>query len=111
MPDPAWSQPLEPENKPANRGFALSVSAAGVLVFTAGVLSIVSLPLAIAGWVQGRKGVRMVETGETRRNETLARSAVIVGIVTTILSVLALAAAIAILAIDPDWLHDETTPR
>lgn len=106
MPPPAWSQPVEPENKPANTGFALSMSAAGVLVFTVGALAVVALPLAIAGWVQGRRGVAMVERGETRKNEMLARSAVVVGMIATILSVLAIVALVIVIAEDPSWLHD-----
>jgi hypothetical protein len=88
--EPAWSAPPEPPNKPANTGFALSISAAGLLLFTVGVLSFATLPLAIAGWVQGRNGLRKIELGETTKNGTLARSAMVIGIITTVLSALAL---------------------
>ncbi len=52
------------------------------------------------GWVQGRKGVQKVALGETRKNETLARAAVILGIVTTVLSALALVGLILLIALN-----------
>lgn len=103
FPQAAWSQPVEPPNKPANTGFALSIAAVAVLVTSVGFLAVVALPLAIAGWVNGREGVQKVERGETRRNETLARSAVIVGIVTTVLSALAIVALIVLIATAPHF--------
>lgn len=106
-PPPGWTPPYvpEPPNKPANVGFALSISAVGLLVFTLGVLSFVSLPLAIGGWIQGREGVRKVERGETRKHEDLARAAVIIGILTTILSAVALVAGIVLIATHPHGFH------
>ena len=109
-PGPAWGQPIEPENKPANVGFALAITGAGVLLFSIGFLSVVSLPLGIAGWVWGRRGIRKVETGETRKNETLARSAVIVGIITTVLSAIALVLLIVLFATVDDFAEPDDEP-
>jgi hypothetical protein len=104
---PGWAPAApEPGNGPATTGFALSITAAGLLVMSLGILSIVTLPLAIGGWVAGRNGRQKVERGETRKDAGLAQAAVVIGMITTILSALALIALIAIAAADPEWLDE-----
>jgi hypothetical protein len=110
-PPPVWGPAYEPGNKPANLGFALSISAAAVLLVSFGVLGPVSLPMAIAGWVQGRKGVGMVERGETRKHESTARAAVIIGTLTAVLSAIAVIVFALVLITDPGAFDDSSGER
>jgi hypothetical protein len=102
-PPQGWTHaPQDPENKPANVGFAFSITAAGLLVMSLGLFGVLTLPLAIVGWTKGREGMRRVESGETHIREGLARAAVVIGIVSTVLSVLAIAGLIVLIAASPE---------
>jgi hypothetical protein len=89
----AWGPPppREPDNNPAVAGFVLSMVGGGLLFFFAGLSTIISLGLSIAGIVYSRKGKEKVDKGETTKQRGLAQAGFIVGIVSTVLSLLATA--------------------
>ena len=104
-----YGQPPEPDNGPAVAGFVLSLVAGGLLFFSGGLSSIVSIGCAIAGIVYSRKGKRKVDAGETTKNRSLAQAGFIIGIVSLVLSLLATAfwVLIAVLAItDEEFQRD-----
>ena len=107
-----WSQ-AEPDNTPGVAGFILSVTSLGTLVLFFGVLSFLNIPLSIAGAIVSRTGVKKVERGETRKHKDLSQWGYWLGIAGIVLSVLALAAWIAVLVSDPSVLDelDDTEPR
>jgi hypothetical protein len=100
-------QPQEPANGPAVAGFVLGLSGLGLLVFTFGFLFIAALPCSVLAIIFGRKGKRKVQAGETRKHLGLARAGFIMGIVGTVLGVLAAAGWIAWLATLDDDFFDE----
>ena len=87
----AWGPPApkEPDNNPAVAGFVLSMVGGGLLFFFAGLSTIISLGLSIAGIVYSRKGKAKVDKGETTKQRGLAQAGFIIGIVSTVLSLLA----------------------
>lgn len=90
QPQPGWAMPpREPDNGAAVAGFTLSTVAGGLLFFFAGLSTILSLGLAIAGIVYSRKGRQKVDRGETSKQRGLAQAGYVIGIVSLILSVLA----------------------
>ncbi len=90
QPYPAWAgAPREPDNNQAVAGFALSMVGGGLLFFFAGLSTILSLGLSIAGIVYSRKGREKVDKGETTKQRGLAQAGFIIGIVSTVLSLLA----------------------
>jgi hypothetical protein len=89
---PGWGYPqppAQPDNGPAVAGFVLALVGGGLLFVSAGLSSLVSVGLAIAGIVYSRKGKKKVATGETTKNAGLAQAGFIIGIVSLILAVLA----------------------
>jgi hypothetical protein len=100
-PPPGWPAPAgqwtpppraaEPDNGPAVAGFVLSMVAGGLLLFSIGLSSIVSITCAAFGIVYSRKGRRKVDAGETPKHRGLAQAGFITGIVVVTLSVLATA--------------------
>ena len=87
----------------------LSLVAGGLLLFSVGFSSIVSIGCAIAGIIYSRKGKRKVDAGETSKNRSLAQAGFIIGIVSLVLSLLATAfwVLIAVLAItDEEFQRD-----
>jgi hypothetical protein len=89
---PPWGYPYapaEPDNGPAVAGFVLALVAGGLLLFSGGLSSIVSIGLAVAGIVYARKGKRKLEAGETRKHSGLAQAGFIIAIVSLVLAVLA----------------------
>jgi len=70
-------------------GFVLSLVAGGLLLFSGGLSTIVSVGCAIAGIVYSRKGKKKVDAGETSKNRGLAQAGFIIGIVALILAILA----------------------
>lgn len=90
-PPPAWGggAPSGPDNGPAVLGFCLSLGSVGLLVFSAGLSSLLSVGLAIPGMLQSRKGSRLIRDGLTAKNGGLASAGFVIGIVALVLSVLA----------------------
>jgi hypothetical protein len=103
-----------PDNGQAVAGFVLSIVSVGLLVISFGLSTIVSLGLAIGGVVCSRNGKRKVDAGETPKHRGLAQAGFIVGWVGVGLSILAIAAWIAALAIsagDDQSIFDPDTTR
>jgi hypothetical protein len=87
---PQWAPaPPEPDNTPAVAGFAMSVTGGGFLLVSAGFSSLLSLGLSIAGLIYSRKGRARVDEGKTRKQRDLAQAGYVIGIISTILSLLA----------------------
>ena len=84
------------QNNRAVAALALGSAGLGVLFFTAGALFVLTLPASIAGWVLGRQAKR----GDGGPDQ--ANVAVIIGIVGTVLGVIAAVAWILIIAFT-DW--------
>jgi hypothetical protein len=70
-------------------GFVLSMVAAGLLLISVGLSSIISVVCAGLGIYYSRKGKQRVERGETPKHGSLAQAGFITGIVTLVLSLLA----------------------
>jgi hypothetical protein len=109
---PPWGYPpgaREPDNGPAVAGFVLSLVAGGLLIFSLGLSSIVSLGCAVAGLIYSRKGRQKVDAGETTKNRSLAQAGYVISIVSLVLSALAAAfwVLVFVLAIvDEDFQRD-----
>ncbi len=87
----APQQPREPDNGAAVAGFTLAVVAGGLLLFSAGISSIVSVVCAGLGIFYSLRGRRRVDRGETPKHRSLAQAGFVTGIVTLVLAVLATA--------------------
>ncbi len=89
----AWqpAQPPVPDNGPAVTGFVLSMVAAGLLLVSVGLSSIVSIVCAGLGIFYSRRGRERVDRGETPKHRGLAQAGFISGIITLVLSLLATA--------------------
>jgi hypothetical protein len=99
----------EPDNGPAVAGFVLSLVAGGLLLFSAGLSTIVSIGCAVGGLLYSRKGRQKVDAGETSKNRGLAQAGFIISIVSLVLSILATAfwGLILVLALtDDDFQRD-----
>jgi hypothetical protein len=103
-----YQQPV-PDNNPAIAGFVLSLVAAGLLLITGGLSSILSVGCAIAGIVYSRKGRKRVDSGETPKHRGLAQAGFIIGIVTLVLAALATAfwTLILVLALTDDEFQND----
>ncbi len=86
----AWQpQPRIPDNGAAMAGFVLSMVAAGLIVISVGISSIVSIVCAGLGIYYSRQGKQRVERGETPKHGSLAQAGFITGIITLVVSLLA----------------------
>ena len=94
-----WAYPQQrvPDNNQAVVGFVLSLVGGGLLLISAGLSTILSVGLSIAGMVLGRKGVRRVDAGETPKSRSLGQAGFWIGLASLILSVIATAIWVAIL--------------
>ena len=104
--------PPAPDNNPAVAGFVLSIVGGGLLFFSAGLSSLVSIGCAVAGIVYSRKGKQRVAAGETPRHAGLAQAGFIIGWVSLVLAVLATIFWIVMLIVainDPDAFDDSRT--
>lgn len=103
QPQPQWawqpSQPPVPDNGVAVTGFVLSLVAAGLLLISFGLSSIVSIVCAGLGTFYSRKGKQRVERGETPKHAGLAQAGFITGIVTLVLALLATVAWVLIIVL------------
>jgi hypothetical protein len=106
---PAWQQQpppghwtpnaAQPDNGDAVAGFVLSLVGGSLVLLSAGLSSIVSVGLSIAGIVYSRKGKRLVASGHTQKHAGLAQAGFVIGIVALGLAVLATIAWIAFLVL------------
>jgi hypothetical protein len=83
--------PPQPENGSAVAGFVVSIVAGALLLLSGGLAAPVSLIAAPFGIYYSRKGKRAVDEGKTPKHRGLAQAGFIVGIVTVVLSVVAIA--------------------
>ena len=91
-PPTGWSPAApSPGNGLAVAGFVLALTALILLVFSIGILSPLTLVLAIAGFVLGLVGKRRVDRGVTARGRGLAVAGIALGLVAAVLSLLAVA--------------------
>lgn len=105
---PGWqAAPQGPGNGTAITGFVLSVSAVALLFFSAGLSTILSLGLSIAGAIVGRNGRQKVDRGETTQHRGLGQAGFIVGIVGAVLSVLAIVTWTLIFTLVDDFDDDD----
>jgi hypothetical protein len=81
----------------------LGILAVTLLVFSAGVGAVLTLPMSVAAWIMGAQGRKNVASGQTSYGDGIAHSGVILGIVGVILGLLALAVWIALLVSGIDW--------
>jgi hypothetical protein len=83
--------------------FALGI--AGLVMFVLsgfGLVFVLNLPLSISAWVLGPRGMRKVDEGRTAEHRSLARAGHVMGIVGTVLGVVALIAWILVLSLSAD---------
>jgi hypothetical protein len=98
-PPQAWSYPQQrvPDNHQALTGFVLSLVGGGLLLVSAGLSSILSVGLSVAGMILGRQGVKRVDAGETPKHRSLGQAGFWIGLVSLILAVIATAIWVAML--------------
>ena len=93
QPQQAWAWqpagPPVPDNGSAVAGFVLSLVAAGLLLISVGLSSIVSIVCAALGIFYSRRGKQRVDRGETPKHGGLAQAGFVTGIVTLVLALLA----------------------
>jgi hypothetical protein len=111
-----WGPPQQPvpDNGVAVAGFVLSIVGLGLLVISFGLSTIISLGLGIGGVVCSLQGKRRVEAGETPKHGGLAQAGFIIGWVGIGLSILAIVAWIAVIAIsagEDESIFDPDTTR
>jgi hypothetical protein len=108
----AWSypqQPKVPDNGSAVAGFSLSLAGAGLLLISAGFSSIVSIVCCALGIFYSKRGKERVDRGETPKHRGLAQAGYVIGIIGTILSVLATSGRIiffVLYATNDSFRHD-----
>ena len=107
----AWQPagPPVPDNGVAVTGFVLSLVAAGLLLLSVGLSSIVSVVCSGLGIFYSHRGRQRVDRGETPKHRGLAQAGFITGIVTLVFSLVATAFWVLILvlyATDDDFRRD-----
>jgi hypothetical protein len=102
-----WAQ-REPNNDPAIAALTLALCGLGLLFLSLGLSAAVVSPAAGAFAIYfGRKGMQKVDKGETGRYRGAAKAGFVLGIVTVVLSLIALAIWIAVIAENPE-VFDES---
>jgi hypothetical protein len=76
----------------------LGILGVTLLLFTAGVGFLFSLPLSIAAWIAGFQGRKRVARGETTYGDGLAHAGVVLGIVGVVLGVVGMIVWVALIA-------------
>jgi len=101
---PSAPPPSEPPNNDAVAGFTCAIIGSSLLLLTGGLSSIVSLVLGIVAIPYARRGQRNVDEGKTGKQRSMASAGYVIGIVTVVLSVVAIITWILIFAtVDIDW--------
>ena len=102
--------PPQPSNGQAVAGFVLGICGLAFLVLSVGILFVVSLPCSVLGWIFGVKGRRRADRdGLGQRG--LAQAGLIMGVIGTVLGVLALVGWILVFALgDFNFKDLETSP-
>jgi hypothetical protein len=93
-PSQPWPQPYgkPPSNNAAVVSLIAGIGGLVMFVFPAGLglVFLFNLPASIVAWVAGVRGRRAIERGETREHEGMATGGLVLGIVGTILGVVAI---------------------
>ncbi len=97
----------EPDNNAATGGFITSIASIAILVFTIGIFSPLTLIASIAGIVVSRNGLQKIERGETTKSKDMAQWGLWLGIAGVVLSLLALAAWVALVVAAPEAFEEE----
>jgi hypothetical protein len=109
-PPSVWTPYAAPDTGPGNgqaiAAFVLSLSGLALLLLSAGLLFVISIPCAVLAMVFGRKGKRRVDSGETAKHRGLAQAGWVIGIVTLVLSLLSATGWILAIATDPGFFDD-----
>jgi hypothetical protein len=100
----------EPDNTPAMTGFVMAVVSISVLVLFFGVLAPLTLLTSIASIFVSRAGLKKVTRGETTKNKSVAQWGFWLGIVGTVLAMIAIAAWILVIVNSPDLFDDQPQP-
>ena len=111
-PPPGWGPPLGPlppgpPRPPRNDRavLALILGIGGLLAFFGarlGLFFVFNLPLAIAAWIVGRDARRRIARGETPEGASAAQAGLVLGVVGTLLGVLAIVVWALVLVLTPD---------
>jgi hypothetical protein len=83
---------------------AFSFGIAGLVLFVfggLGLLFVLNLPCSIAAWVLGPRGERNVDEGRTAEHRSLAHAGKVMGIIGTVLGIVAIIAWALLLALSP----------
>jgi hypothetical protein len=104
-----FQTPARQSNGAATTSLVLGVLGVTLVLFTAGVGFLFSLPLSIAAWIAGAQGRRRVASGETTSGDGVAHAGVILGIVGVVLGVIGMVVWIVLIAsgLDVDDLRRE----
>jgi hypothetical protein len=101
-----WAE-REPNNDPAIAALTLALCGLGLLFLSLGLSAVIVSPAAGAFAIYfGRKGIQKVEKGETRQYKGAAKAGFVLGIVTVVLSLIALAIWIAVVADNPEVFEE-----
>jgi hypothetical protein len=94
-------------NGPAIASFTLGI-AGFVMFFVAGfgLIFFLNLPCSIAAWALGPQGVRKVDEGKASGHRELAKAGRVMGIVGTVIGVVAIVAWALLIAFSPHVRHD-----
>jgi hypothetical protein len=93
-PTAAYGRASGRQGEKATAAIGLGAAGLGLLAFTAGALFFLTVPLSVAGWLLGRQA--------SARGSAQGRTAIVLGIVGTILGVIAAIVWIAIYAAGGD---------
>jgi hypothetical protein len=101
---PPGPPPQQPPNNQAVAGFTCGLIGVSLLFFTAGLSSIVSLILGVVAIPYSRRGKLNVAEGRTRKHKDLANAGYVIGIITVVLSIIAIVAWVLIFTtVDINW--------
>jgi hypothetical protein len=93
-----FQTPARQSNGSATTSLVLGILGVVILLFTAGVAFLFSLPMSIAAWIMGAQGRRKVANGETTYGDGIAHAGVILGIVGVVLGVVGMVVWIVLIA-------------
>ncbi len=89
---------MRQSNGAATTSLVLGVLGVVVLLFTAGVGFLFSLPMSIAAWIMGAQGRKAVSSGKTDSGDGLAHAGVILGIVGVVLGIVGMVVWVVLIA-------------
>ena len=93
-----FQAPAGQSNGAATTALILGILGVVVLLFTAGVGFLFSLPMSIAAWIMGAQGRKAVASGKTTYGDGIAHAGVILGIVGVVLGIVGMVVWIVLIA-------------